>query len=61
MTYATVMVNLQLGRSNANLVQVAGDLAERFGSGVIGIAACHRSGMDSLGARVGTSTGTVSG
>ena len=41
MTYATVMVNLQLGRSNANLVQVAGDLAERFGSGVIGIAACQ--------------------
>ena len=41
MTYATVMVNLQLGRSNANLVQVAGDLAERFGAGVIGIAACQ--------------------
>ena len=41
MTYATVMVNLQLGRSNAALVQVAGDLAERFGAGVIGIAACQ--------------------
>ena len=41
MTYATVMVNLQLGRSNANLVQVAGDLAERLGTGVIGVAACQ--------------------
>jgi len=35
------MVNLQLGRSNAALVQVAGDLAERFGAGVIGVAACQ--------------------
>ena len=41
MTYATVMVNLQLGRSNAKLLQIAGDLAERFGVGLIGVAACQ--------------------
>ena len=41
MTYATVMVNLQLGRSNTNLLQIAGDLAERFGAGLIGVAACQ--------------------
>jgi nucleotide-binding universal stress UspA family protein len=40
-TYATVMVHLQLGRSNAHLLQIAGDLAERFGAGVIGIATCQ--------------------
>ncbi|MEJ1975455.1 MAG: hypothetical protein WDN49_04610 [Acetobacteraceae bacterium] len=39
MTYATLMVNLELGRSNASLLKVAGDLAERFHASVIGIAA----------------------
>ncbi len=38
-TYATLMVHLELGHSNAGLLQIAGDLAERFDSGVIGIAA----------------------
>ena len=41
MTYGTVMVHLELGRSNAGLLQIAGDLAERFHAGVIGIAACQ--------------------
>ena len=41
MTYATLMLHLQLGVSNANLLKVAGDLAQRFRAGVIGIAACE--------------------
>ena len=39
MTYATIMVNMQLGRSNAGLLQMAGTLAKQFGASVIGIAA----------------------
>jgi len=39
MTYATLMVHLELRRLNAGLLQIAGDLAERFHAGVIGIAA----------------------
>jgi nucleotide-binding universal stress UspA family protein len=35
------MVHLELGQSNANLLQVAGDLAQRFSASVIGIAACQ--------------------
>ena len=41
MTYGTLMVHLELGRSNAGLLQIAGDLAERFHASVIGIAACQ--------------------
>ena len=41
MTYATLMVHLELGHANAGLLQIAGDLAERFHAGVIGIAACQ--------------------
>ncbi len=41
MGYASLMVHLELGRSNANLLQIAGDLAQRFSAGVIGIAACQ--------------------
>ena len=41
MTYGTLMVHLELGRSNAGLLQIAGDLAERFRADVIGIAACQ--------------------
>ena len=41
MTYSTLMVRLQAGRSNARLLQIVGDLAERFHSGVVGIAACQ--------------------
>ena len=39
MTYATLMVNLELGQSNAALLQLTGGLAERCGAAVIGIAA----------------------
>ena len=39
MTYATLMVHLQTGRSNTGVLQLAGDLAERFHAAVIGIAA----------------------
>jgi nucleotide-binding universal stress UspA family protein len=35
------MVHLELGHPNAGLLRVAGDLAERFNAGVIGIAMCH--------------------
>lgn len=38
MTYATLMVHLELGRSNAGLLRLAGEVAERFRAGVIGIA-----------------------
>jgi nucleotide-binding universal stress UspA family protein len=38
MTYSTLMVHLDVGSSNAGRLQVAGDLADRFGAGVVGIA-----------------------
>jgi hypothetical protein len=41
MTYATLMVPLRLGQANAAVLQVVGDLAERFHAGVIGVAACR--------------------
>ena len=41
MTYATLMVHLELGRSNAGLLRIVGDLAGRCGAGVIGIATCQ--------------------
>jgi len=40
-TYPTLMVHLTAGSSNAGLLRVAGTLADRFQSGVIGIAACR--------------------
>ena len=40
MTYATLLVNLEAGRSNAHLLQVARDVAERFQAKVIGSTAC---------------------
>lgn len=45
MTYATLMVHLQLGVSNANLLKVASDLAQRFQANVVGIAACEPTQM----------------
>jgi nucleotide-binding universal stress UspA family protein len=39
MTYATLMVPLQLGQANGRLLEVAGELAEAFGATLIGIAA----------------------
>lgn len=41
MTYASLLVNIQLGRSNRELLETVGDLAARLGSGVIGVAACR--------------------
>lgn len=37
----TLMVHLGLGRSNAGLLQIAGELADRWQAAVIGIAACQ--------------------
>jgi nucleotide-binding universal stress UspA family protein len=41
MTYASLMVSVPLGRSNEALLRVTARLAERFQSGVIGVAACR--------------------
>lgn len=41
MTYASLMVHLDLGASNVGLLKVAADLAGRFKARVIGIAACQ--------------------
>ena len=41
MTYSTLMVHLDVGSSNAGRLRVAGDLADRFGAGVVGIAAAQ--------------------
>jgi len=40
-TYKTIMVHLQLRQSNAGVLKIAADLAERFHAGVIGIAVCQ--------------------
>ncbi|MEO8060503.1 MAG: universal stress protein [Burkholderiales bacterium] len=39
MTYATLMVHMELGHPNTGLLKIAGDLAQRLHAGVIGIAA----------------------
>jgi hypothetical protein len=39
--YATLMVHLELGHPNTALLQVAGGLAERLHSSVVGVAACQ--------------------
>jgi nucleotide-binding universal stress UspA family protein len=41
MSYATLMVYAQLGQPNEGLLQIAGDLAERFNAALIGITACQ--------------------
>src|SRR6185369_3775112 len=43
MDYKTVMVGLALDRPNDACLRVAGDIAERFGARVIGVAASDRS------------------
>jgi nucleotide-binding universal stress UspA family protein len=40
-SYSTLMVHLEFGKTNAGLLAIAGDLAERFHAHVIGIAACQ--------------------
>ena len=39
MSYSTLMVHLDLDRSNEARLQMAGELAERFDSRLIGVAA----------------------
>jgi nucleotide-binding universal stress UspA family protein len=39
--YRTLLVHGELGRSNAGLLRIAGDLAGRFDAGVIGVAMCQ--------------------
>ena len=41
MSYATLMVHLQPGRTNAGPLRVAADLADRFQAAVTGVAACQ--------------------
>lgn len=41
MSYATLMVHLELGHPNTTLLNVAGDLAGRLDANVIGIAVCQ--------------------
>ena len=41
MTYATLMVHLDLGSSNVGRLRVAGDLADRYGASVVGISAAQ--------------------
>src|SRR5258708_1568179 len=43
MTYATVMVGLSIDQPNAGRLEIAGQLAERFGAKVMGIAAAEFS------------------
>jgi nucleotide-binding universal stress UspA family protein len=43
MTYATVMANLKLYDSNDSCLAITGDVAERFGAHVIGVAASEFS------------------
>ena len=43
MTYKTVMVGLALGQPNEARLEVAAQLAERFGARVIGVAAAEFS------------------
>ncbi len=41
MSYATLMVHLEIGRSNARLLKIAGNLADRFDAILTGIAVCQ--------------------
>jgi nucleotide-binding universal stress UspA family protein len=41
MAYANLMVHLELGQSNARLLRITADLAQRFDCGVTGIVACQ--------------------
>jgi nucleotide-binding universal stress UspA family protein len=40
-TYKTLMVHLEPKHANTGLLRITGDLAERFGAAVIGVAACQ--------------------
>lgn len=41
MSYATLMVHVELGKSNTGVLNIVADLAARFRAGVIGVAACQ--------------------
>jgi hypothetical protein len=41
MSYATLMVHLELGRTDMALLKIARDLAERLHAGVTGVAVCQ--------------------
>jgi nucleotide-binding universal stress UspA family protein len=41
MTYSTLMVQLELGQPNTDVLRIAADLAHRFDAAVIGIAGCQ--------------------
>lgn len=41
MSFKTLMVHLELGQDNGGVLNIAGELAARFGARVIGIAACQ--------------------
>ena len=41
MTFRSLMVHLQVGHSNENILLTARNLGERFSADVIGIAACQ--------------------
>ena len=41
MAFRTIMVHLELGRSNNGLLEIAGDLAQRSKADLIGIAGCQ--------------------
>ncbi|MEB0136695.1 universal stress protein [Actimicrobium sp. CCC2.4] len=41
MTYSTLMVQLELGQPNTDVLRITADLARRFDAAVIGIAACQ--------------------
>lgn len=45
MGYKSLLVHLELGRSNKHLLGIAGELSERFDARVIGIAACAPPAM----------------
>ena len=41
MSYATLMVNLDVGRPNKECLHIAGELAARFEARLIGVAGCR--------------------
>ena len=40
MSYTSILVNLQLGKKNASILRIVGDLAGQYGAHVIGLALC---------------------
>lgn len=59
MTYSSLMVHLDLGVSNETLLQLTADMAERFGAGVIGVAACQPMQVQTMYGNGYTSTDLI--